>query len=129
VILDASAILAILQREPDAARYEEALVDAPSLAISAANWLEAAIVADRRGNAAAREGFDPFFERFGVEVAPVTVAQARRARSAYRAWGKGNHPAGLNLGDCFAYALATERDEPLLFKGDDFAQTDVKAAL
>jgi ribonuclease VapC len=129
VILDSSAVMAILLREPDAERYAATIAAARRRAISAANWFEAAIIADRRGNAVAREAFEPFFETFAVEVAPVTAAVARRARAAYRAFGKGNHPAALNFGDCFAYALAKERGEKLLFKGDDFAQTDIASAL
>jgi ribonuclease VapC len=90
--------------------------------------MEAALVADNRSDLAAAE-FDAFMERLGLEVMPFTIEQARRARDAHRRFGKGRHPAKLNLGDCFSYALAQERNEPLLFKGDDFAQTDVKAAI
>lgn len=129
MILDSSAVMAILLREPDALAYAAAIAAATRRAISAANWFEAAIIADRRGNAVAREAFEPFFATFAVEVAPVTVDQARRARAAYRAFGRGNHPAALNYGDCFAYALAKERGEALLFKGQDFPQTDIASAL
>ncbi len=129
MILDSSAVMAILLSEPDASRYALAIATAKGRAISAANWFEAAIIADRRGNAVAREAFEPFFETFAVEVAPVTAELARRARAAYRAFGKGNHPAALNYGDCFAYALARQRGDTLLFKGDDFSQTDIASAL
>ena len=86
------------------------------------------MVADNRSDVAAAE-FDAFMDRLDLEVMPFTLDQARRARDAHRRFGKGRHPAKLNLGDCFSYALAQECGEPLLFKGDDFAQTDVKAAI
>lgn len=129
MIVDASVVVAVLRGEPDAPAFATALSHAPLAVISSVNWLEAAVVIDGRGDAAAREGFETFFERFGIRIAPVTHDHARRARAAYCVWGKGNHPARLNLGDCFAYALAKERGEPLLFKGEDFPQTDIASAL
>jgi ribonuclease VapC len=129
VILDSSAVLVILRAEAGMDDFVEAVVDAPRRAISAANWLEAAIVIDRRGNELAQADFESFFRDFAVEIAPVTPALARRARAAHAVFGKGVHPASLNFGDCFAYALAQERGEPLLFRGNDFPQTDVIPAL
>jgi ribonuclease VapC len=124
MIVDTSAIIAVVNGEADASLYAAALADAPAARISAANWLEAAIVADARFGPLAYR-FDALIADAGIEVVPVTPRQADLARAAYRRFGKGNHPAGLTFGDCFAYALAAERGEPLLFKGNDFAQTDV----
>ena len=129
MILDTSAVVAVLQHEPEAERFATAISAARVATISAANWFEAAIILDSRADPQAVSGFAEFFDRFGIAIAPVTVAEAARARTAYRVWGKGNHPARLNLGDCFAYALAKERGEPLLFKGGDFARTDIVSAL
>jgi len=127
MILDTSAIMAVLKQEPEAAAFAAAMAGARQPAMSAATWLEAAIVADSPGDAVVSLAFDHLVE--GFEIVPVTAGQATRARLAYRAWGRGNHPARLNYGDCFAYALAQERGEPLLFKGGDFAQTDITPAL
>ena len=91
--------------------------------------LEIAIVIDNRDSPEQMVDLDLFLAEAAVEVVPVTAGQARIARDAYRPFGKGNHPAGLNFGDCFAYALAKERDLPLLFKGEDFARSDVRPAL
>ena len=129
MIVDTSAILAILFGEPDAQRYAAALQTAPFCRMSVANALEATIVAERRGGAPAGEDLERFLEKFGIEPVPVTVEHLAAARRAWRRFGKGNHPAGLNFGDCFAYALAETAGEPLLFKGGDFAQTDAVAAL
>ena len=129
MILDSSAVLVILRAEAGMRDFAEAVIDAPRRAISAANWLEAAIIIDRRGNALAQADFEAFFRDFAIEIVPVTPALAQRARAAHAVFGKGVHPAGLNFGDCFAYALAQDRDEPLLFRGNDFPQTDVTSAL
>jgi len=128
VIVDASAVLAVLFAEPDAARYARALGRASNCRMSAAGFLEAAIVAESRGGAAAAHALDVFMERAAMELVPVSPDHARAARAAWRRFGKGNHPAGLNFGDCFSYALAESAREPLLFKGEDFALTDVEAA-
>ncbi len=96
--------------------------------MSVANVLKAAIVAERRGGDIAAHELDTLLERAEVELAPVTVEHLEAARRAWRRFGKGNHPAALNFGDCFAYALAKTTGEPLLFKGEDFAQTDIEAA-
>jgi len=128
MIVDTSAIIAVINGEADAEVFEAALVDSPAARLSAANWLEAAIVADARFGPEAHR-FDALVAEAGIEIVPVTPAQAERARAAYRRFGKGNHPAGLTFGDCFAYALAEEMGEPLLFKGDDFARTDIPRAV
>lgn len=130
MILDSSALVAILLGEPDAPVLGRAISDAESPpAISAATLLEAAMVAEGRGGAVMRDQLDDLLRESEAEVVPFTAEQARIARDGWRRFGRGRHPAGLNLGDLFAYALAQERGEPLLFKGDDFARTDVKPAL
>ena len=122
MIVDSSAIVAMLREEPEVDAMIAALVGVDNSAISAANYLEAAIVIDRDRNPLESAKLDGLLVRFGIAIAPVTEAQARLARQAYRDFGKGSgHPARLNYGDCFAYALAAERGEPLLYKGDDFA--------
>lgn len=129
MIVDTSALLAIVLGEPESPRFASAIVDAPSAGISVANFLEAAIVLERRGDALARGRLDPVTADLGLAFLPVTAAQMHRARAAFVRFGKGRHPAGLNFGDCFAYALAEETGEPLLFKGDDFARTDIPRAV
>ena len=101
----------------------------PKCRMSVANALEASIVLEGRGGVAAGDELDAFLESTGINLAPVTAGQLVEARRAWRRFGKGNHPAGLNFGDCFAYALAETTGEPLLFKGDDFARTDIASAL
>ena len=128
MIVDSSAVLAVLNREPDAGRYEAGMLTASSCRMSAANMLEVTMVVESRGGLAAGVEMDRFLERLGVEVVPVTLEQLASARYAWRCFGRGNHPAALNFGDCFAYALAEISREPLLFKGDDFARTDIAAA-
>ncbi len=128
MIIDSSALLAVLFREPDAERYEAALAAAPACRMSLANVFEASIVWEGRNGAAAADRFDMFMGEVGIETVPVTAEHVHAARRAWRRFGKGNHPAALNFGDCFAYALATVSGEPLLFKGEDFVLTDVEAA-
>ena len=128
MIVDSSALLAVLLREPDSERYETAIATAAGGRMSAVNRLETSIVVEGRGGAAAGHELDTFLERAGIEPAPVTTEQVQVARIAWRRFGKGNHPARLNLGDCFAYALAKSAGEPLLYKGDDFSRTDIEAA-
>ena len=128
MIVDSSALIAIIEDEPDAGRYAAALARAGAPRISAANWFETAMAAEARAGARGSDRFDEVVASANLELVAVTSDLARRARVAWRAYGKGNHPAALNFGDCFAYALAKERGEPLLFKGDDFARTDVAAA-
>lgn len=120
--------MAILQDEPERAAFVRKLARDPVRLLSAANWLEVAIlIDDRYGEAGARD-LKLLLVEAAVEIVPVTAAQAELARTAYRRFGRGNHPAKLNYGDCFAYALAQETGEPLLFKGEDFGQTDIAAA-
>ena len=128
MIIDTSAILAILLREPDAEHFERAITSASSRRISAATLLETTIVLEGRFGSAAGHELDAFLARAQIELDAVTPDQAQTARQAWRRFGKGNHPAGLNFGDRFAYALAEATREPLLFKGRDFALTDIPAA-
>jgi ribonuclease VapC len=128
MVVDTSALLALAFLQPDAERFLEAFEGADVRLISAASALEAAIIADQRSGAGASDDLDDLMARLGLEIKPVDVAQIRIAREAYRRYGKGNHPAALNFGDCFAYALAKLTGLPLLFKGDDFARTDLVAA-
>jgi ribonuclease VapC len=129
VIVDSSAILAIVLQEPGQERFVDAIVDADACRMSVSNWFEATMVIDRRGNTEAVNRLDDFMQRARIEVMPVSVSQGEIARRAWRTYGRGIHPARLNYGDCFAYALAKETREPLLFKGNDFAQTDLEPAL
>jgi ribonuclease VapC len=119
--------MAVLRREDGAEVIAHALARAPRFAVSAGTLVEIGIVTEGRGGPKAWEAAERLLER--AEIVPVTPRQAQLALAGWRRFGKGRHPAALNLGDCFAYALAIERDEPLLFKGDDFAATDVKRAL
>ena len=128
MIIDSSAMLAVLLDEPDADYYEAVIATAPSRRMSAANFLEAAMVFEGRVGAERGGDLDRYIEGAEIQIEPVTADHARRAREAWRRFGKGNHPAGLNFGDCFAYALADAEGEPLLYKGGDFARTDVGAA-
>ena len=128
MIVDSSALLAVLCRESDAERYETAIATAANCRMSVANVLETSVVVESRGGTAAGHEFDAFLERAGIALVPVTFEHVEAARAAWRRFGKGNHPARLNLGDCFAYALAKTTGEPLLFKGDDFSRTDIVAA-
>ncbi len=130
MIVDTSAVLAILRDEPDGDRYGRALAEAGETMISAATFVESAIVVDANHDPVLSGRFDSLLAVAGVQVEPVTSRQAEIARQAYRDYGKGSgHPAGLNFGDCFAYALARLTGQPLLYKGGDFAQTDVEPAL
>lgn len=129
MIIDSSAVLAIFLQESDGRRYLRAVMDADSRRMSVSNWLEATMVVDRRGNDLAVNWLEDFMHDAQIELMPVSVSQAAIARRAWRIFGRGVHPARLNYGDCFAYALAKETREPLLFKGNDFAQTDVEPAL
>jgi ribonuclease VapC len=126
IVVDTSALMAILLDEPEAAACVDVLASDAELMISAGTVAEATIVADRRG--LGRE-MRQLLEELGFSVSPVTTATARLIADAYARWGKGNHAAGLNFGDCFAYALASFIAAPLLYVGNDFAKTDVQAAL
>jgi len=130
VIVDTSALIAILRDEADARSFALAIEEAQSCRISAANYLEAAIVIDGSKDPVASRKFDQLIQEAGIGIEPVTEPQARIAREAYRDFGKGSgHAAGLNFGDCFAYALAKSANEPLLYKGEDFSSTDITPAL
>ena len=129
MIVDTSAVLAILFREADAERFAEAIAGADSARMSAASFLETGINIDSQAGPGAGRQLDIFVQRAGIHIESVTLEQVQMARQAYLDFGKGNHRAGLNFGDCFAYALAKLVGEPLLFKGDDFSRTDIAAAL
>jgi ribonuclease VapC len=130
VILDTSALIAILRAEPEASACAEAIASAGVRRLSATNYVEVGAVIDRAGDAIASRRVDELLAAAGIEIETVTAGQARIAREAYRDFGKGSgHPAGLNFGDCFSYALAKALGEPLLFKGDDFQRTDITSAL
>jgi ribonuclease VapC len=128
MIVDSSAVVAVILQEPEAGRVIAAMNGATRLRVSAATFVEASIVLARRQGARGTQEVDGFLSRVGVAVEDVTVAQAYAARAAFLRFGKGRHPAALNFGDCFSYALAKTLDEPLLFVGGDFARTDVRVA-
>jgi ribonuclease VapC len=129
MIVDTSALVAILRGEAERDAFTRAVrVNAPAR-ISAANYFEAGIQIDNKEDPVRGHLLDAFIVRSRMEIVPVSVGQAKIARQAYRDYGKGSgHPAQLNFGDCFAYALAKEADEPLLFKGNDFIHTDIRDA-
>ncbi|CAN5805053.1 type II toxin-antitoxin system VapC family toxin [soil metagenome] len=130
MIIDSSALIAILRAESDAAVFAQAIEDAEARRVSAANFVETAAVIDRAGGPIASRRLDDLLKTAEIMIAPVTEGQARIAREAYRDFGRGSgHAANLNFGDCFAYALARESGHPLLFKGEDFGHTDVTLAL
>jgi ribonuclease VapC len=130
MIIDSSAMIAILRGEADATSYANAIANAKARRLSAASYVQTAAVIDSSRDPIASRRFDDLLREAGIEIEPVTEAQARIARFAYRDFGRGSkHPARLNFGDCFAYALAKSLNEPLLFKGDDFNHTDIEAAL
>ncbi|MGA1994240.1 MAG: type II toxin-antitoxin system VapC family toxin [Bryobacteraceae bacterium] len=128
MILDTSALAAIFFREPEAARYIQMIHDADRCRISAANFVELSMVIESQIGPEGSRQCDVFLRRAEISIEPVTVEQAQFARQAFLDFGKGRHPAGLNFGDCFAYALAKATGEPLLFKGEDFAKTDIVGA-
>ena len=130
MIIDTSTIIAILRDEKEAASYARSIADADARRISAVNFVESAVVIDASRDPIATRRFDDFITEANIIIEPVTEIQARFARDAYRDFGKGSgHPAKLNFGDCFAYALAKTSGEPLLFKGNDFVHTDIVSAL
>lgn len=122
MVLDTSAIVAILRGEPESDRFQQLIADAPRRLLSAASLLECRIVA---ANLDIREELDAWLAAAAVEIVSFTAEQCLLAERAFLDFGKGRHPAGLNFGDCFAYALARETGEPLLYKGEDFARTDI----
>ncbi len=130
MIVDTSAIVAILRDEPEARSLADAIASTSSRLVSAVNYVEAAAVIDGARNPVTSRQFEDFFREARLVIEPVTLEQARIAREAYRDFGKGSgHPAGLNFGDCFAYALAKATGEAILFKGNDFKHTDLLSAL
>ena len=128
--VDPSAVVALLKNEPGWEALASRLHAAASRLLSVVGWVELSlVVAGRHGDAATLEFLDRFLQAAAIEFHPVDASQARLAREAFLRFGQGCHPAGLNFGDCFSYALARTLDAPLLFVGDDFSQTDVRAAL
>ena len=125
MVVETSAVLAILLEEPEAAEFAQLIEDAPTPLISAASVFEAGIVLLSRYGLEAWGDLQDFIEQGGLQVEPVTAEQAALAFEAYQRFGKGRHRAGLNFGDCFAYALCQATGQPLLFKGQDFSQTDI----
>jgi len=129
VILDTSALIAILRYEPEASEFAKIIERATDPRISAVSYVEAGAVIDGSKDPVASRRFDELIEAAQIAIEPVTEAQAHIARQAYRDFGKtSGHPAKLNFGDCFSYALAKSKGEPLLFKGKGFSRTDVKSA-
>lgn len=129
MVLDTSALVALLLDEPDAETFRIALEDDETREVSAATLLETAIVIEAKKGEAGGHELDLLVHKAGITVTAVDAGQVAAARRAYRRFGKGRHPAGLNFGDLFAYALARTSGEPLLFKGDDFSKTDVSRAV
>jgi ribonuclease VapC len=124
-VIDTSALVAVLLQESDADRVAQAIDASSPRLLSAASLLEASIIIESRKGAAGGRELDLLMYRAGIEVVAVDQNQAETARAAWRQFGKGRHPAGLNYGDCFAYALARSRRLPLLFRGNGFSQTDI----
>jgi len=129
MVLDTSALVAVLQDEPERRTFNEVIEAANACYLSAATWVEVSIVVESRYGAEGLRQLDLFLERAGVEMMAVDAEQAKLARTAFSRYGKGRHAAGLNYGDCFSYALARALAEPLLYKGDDFERTDVASAI
>ena len=128
IVVDTSAIIAVLYREPGLDRFVRAIAEAESCFLSAVGYFEAAMVLIGRSAPEAAMALDSFVERSAIELVPFDDEQAKQARDAFIRFGKGRHPAALNFGDCVSYALAQARGLPLLYKGDDFAKTDVISA-
>lgn len=128
MVLDSSAILAVLLDEPERSSFNRLIEQDPTRLVSAATLVEVTMVIESRRGEPGRRLLERFLELTAAGIAPVTAAQAEHACDAFRRYGKGRHPAGLNFGDVFAYALAKATGEPLLFKGNDFKQTDITSA-
>lgn len=129
IVVDSSAILAVLLLEKEAQAISQVIEVSPKLVISAVNYVEASIVCHNRAGVDGLQKLDAFLFNGRIDIAPVTGEQAFEARAAHLQYGKGNHPAALNICDCFAYALAKNHCAPLLFKGNDFSKTDITPAL
>ena len=128
MVIDTSALIAILQDEPERRAFNETIEAAERRAMSVASFVEASMIMEARHGPEGIRNLDLFIAKAGIELVAVDADQAHVARTAFRVYGKRRHPAGLNFGDCFAYALARTLDESLLFKGDDFSRTDIAAA-
>ena len=129
MIVDSSALLAIILDEPEAARFALAIDDAPDARIPAPNWVEVAMVTDARADSVLQDRFEASVSRMGLAIAPFLPIHAASARRAWARFGRGRHPAKLNFGDCMAYGFASVERQPLLFKGGDFTLTDIEPAL
>jgi ribonuclease VapC len=129
MVIDSSALVAILKNEPEAEMFAKVINDAETCMMSVANVLEASLVMQSRHHDDGEFKLDVFLKDSAIEIVPFTQDQLDIARRAFRKYGKGRHPAGLNFGDCIAYALAKDMDEPLLFKGGDFSKTDIISAV
>jgi ribonuclease VapC len=125
MVLDTSALLAILQDEPERRAFNEAIESADRVSLSTASFVETSMIVESRLGADGLRALDLFLARARVALIPVDEEQAHLARNGFRSFGKGRHSAGLNFGDCFAYALSKSQSDPLLFKGNDFGRTDV----
>lgn len=128
MVIDSSAIIAILTNEPESEQFIQAIIGDSTRLLSAANFLETAIVIESRYGDVGGQKLDEFIKEASILIEAVTYEQAQIAREAFSRFGKGRHPASLNYGDCFSYALAKLLEQPLLFKGDDFSKTDVVSA-
>jgi len=126
MVVDTSALLAILQNEPERRIFNEVIEAAETRSFSTASYVETSIVLESRYGAEGVRDLDHLIARAQITLEPLSAEQALLARDAFRRYGKGRHPAGLNFGDCFSYALSRSLDLPLLFKGNDFARTDVE---
>jgi ribonuclease VapC len=129
MIVDTSAIIAVLLGEEEADDFTEQMLKSDDCLMSAVSFVEASIIAESNGGDGGVRQLDAFLRTAGISIEPVSEEQALAARQAYSDFGKGRHAAGLNLGDCFSYALAKVSGEPLLFKGADFRKTDIRAAI
>jgi ribonuclease VapC len=130
MIVDSSALVSAIKREPDWIELSRAMDSAKTLSMSAASYLETAIVIDCLRSPTQSARLDELIDQMDMVIEPVTAEQAKIARQAYRDYGKGSgHPANLNFGDCFSYALARAKREPILYKGDDFVHTDLRPAV
>jgi ribonuclease VapC len=129
MVIDTSAIVAILSDEPERRTFNEAIEDEPNCVISAVTFVEASMVIESSRGYDGLRDFDLFLATAGIRIVPVDEEQAGVAREAFRRYGKGRHPASLNFGDCFTYALAKATGRKLLFKGNDFSRTDILAAI
>lgn len=128
MIIDTSAMVAILYGKPEATAFTRLIYNSETSRISVANYLELSMVIEKQIGPEGTRQVDAFFRRAAIDIEPVTMEQGHLARQAFLDFGKGRHKAGLNFGDCFAYALAKDFAEPLLFKGNDFSETDIRSA-